>query len=474
MAATVTKRDEKKAAAVTVVTETAPPIDPSSHDPALLAAWRRFLDYDIASSNQKELHQRIRRWIIVLGLLTSAGAVISIYAGNLPFASDLIRQPLRILLIIMPIASVALMNYAAQFSTSTGWVEYRVSAEMIRSQIYLYRMNIPPYRGLDTYEKRAKMLEEVAGIDDWMRKHNLPMPQMQNLDDVRVLAKVDDKTEGENDDGFCPVNMEQYLDWRIDYQINWYTDKIDRDYRTMRQNRLLALGVASVGSVLAGIGSGLEGLVGITTAMGVALTTYSDVQMYGRTYRLYHEAAFDLKQLLNRWHTLRPPERETLSDEFVINFEKVFDTERRRWREDTIRAQISTEQAIYSQVQQVAGSQADNLLQQEDAQNAILDRPALFATGEMPAIQQTKVKVEKSDGSTMEAKQTTIEPTPGKSVDEAVDAADAVVDVVDAAVNDTAVTAVNIYPPPETLPPESLPELDADDLNRTPRTKPDA
>jgi len=438
-------------------------IDVSTYDPALLSAWRRFLDYDVASSNQKGLHQRIRRWIIVLGLLTSAGAVISIYAGAAPFGGDLIQQPLRIALIIMPIASVALMNYAAQFSTSTGWVEYRVSAEMIRSQIYLYRMNIPPYRGLDMYQKRAKLLEEVAGIDNWMREHNLPMPQMQNLSDEKVITTIDDKTEGTNDDGFCAVDVQQYLDWRIDYQIHWYTDKIEKDYKTMRQNRLLALGIASVGSVLAGIGSGLEGLVGITTAMGVALTTYSDVQMYGRTYRLYHEAAFDLKQLLNRWQTLRPEERDANTDQFVIDFEKVFDIERRRWREDTIRAQISTEQAIYSQVQQVAGSQADSMLKQEETQSAILDRPALFRTGEMPAIQQTQVKVENPDGSTLEAKQTTIEPAPAGTVADTVDKAEVVMDAVDAAVNGVNEPAVTVYPVSDddtaaTTPPKTLPE----------------
>ncbi len=446
-----------------------PQIKVADYDPAVVAAWRRFLDYDVASSNQKSLHQRIRRWIIVLALLTSAGAVISIYAGGMPFLVDLVQQPLRIALIIMPIASVALMNYAAQFSTSTGWVEYRVSAEMIRSQIYLYRMNIPPYRGLDTYEKRAKLLEEVAGIDDWMRKHNIPMPQMQNLTDEQVIDRVDNKTEGERDDGFCPVNIQQYLDWRINYQINWYTDKIEKDYKTMRQNRLLALGIASAGSVLAGIGGGLEGLVGITTAMGVALTTYSDVQMYGRTYRLYHEAAFDLKRLLNNWYTLPPSEHEARTDEFIIGFEKVFDTERRRWREDTIRAQISTEQAIYSQVQQVAGSQADSLLKQETTPAAILDRPALFATGEMPAIQQTKVKVEQADGSSLEAKQTIIEPAPSQPVPDTLDQAEVVVDAVDAALTGSDETpVVNVF----NMPPETLPELETDDPDQTPPTQP--
>lgn len=340
---------------------TAKPEDISTYDQALVAAWQRFLDYDYASLIQKQIHQRIRMAIIILAIFTSVGAIISVYAINWAVLDGLISGVLRLALVLMPIASVALTNYAAQFATSTGWIEYRVSAELIRTQIYLYRLKVKPYQGKDQ-ENQLELLRQVGAVDNWMSRQNMPMPQMRVLKDADVIAQIQAKAEGKGDTGFVPLEVEQYVEWRVRDQLAWYTGRIDKDYRTMRNNRVIALIVAAVGSGLAAIGGGIEGLVGVTTALGVGLTLISDVRLYGRTYRIYYEAAYDLKNLLNQWNLLSKEQRREKKDAFVLDFETVFDHERTRWREETIRTQISSEQAIYSQVQQVAGSQAQNTL----------------------------------------------------------------------------------------------------------------
>jgi hypothetical protein len=47
----------------------------TQHDYALLAAWRRLLDYDRVSSEEKADYKRIRSWVITLGFLTASLAV---------------------------------------------------------------------------------------------------------------------------------------------------------------------------------------------------------------------------------------------------------------------------------------------------------------------------------------------------------------------------------------------------------------
>lgn len=366
-------------------TAAVPKIDPSTYDPALLAAWRRFLDYDRASSAQKQIHQRTRQWIILIGALASALAVLSTYLGG--------GGVLRILLIILPIASVGLMNYAVQFSTSTGWVEYRVSAELIRSQIYLYRLNAGPYKDKDPHAKQAQLLAEINGIDLWMIQHNIAMPQIKPISDTDLIQQAASKTEGRDkgDDGFAPIRPENYVDWRVQGQFGWYIGKIEEDYTAMRRNRIVALVIAGAGSVLAGVGFGLEGLVAVTTALGTALTLISEIRMYGRTYRIYYEAAFDLQTILNEWKVMPTAQRtpETEAD-FVTRFEEVFDRERRKWREETIKTQLTNEQAIYTQVQQVAGSQAESLMSPQSLDAGVSDRPGLLLT-------RTQVSLEKKE-----------------------------------------------------------------------------
>ncbi|NWG16083.1 MAG: DUF4231 domain-containing protein [Chloroflexi bacterium] len=364
-------------------TATVPKIDPSTYDPALLAAWRRFLDYDRASSSQKQIHQRTRQWIILLGAFASALAVLSTYLGG--------GGPLRVLLIILPIASVGLMNYAAQFSTSTGWIEYRVSAELIRSQIYLYRLNSGGYKDKDPHVKQAQLLTEINNIDRWMIQHNLSMPQIKPISDTDLIQQATSKTEGKDDDGFRPIDAGDYIDWRAQGQFGWYINKIAEDHSAMRRNRILALVIAGAGSVLAGVGFGLEGLVAVTTALGTALTLISEVRMYGRTYHIYYEAAFELQTALNEWKVL-PPEQRTPEKkaEFVTRFEAIFDKERTQWREQTIKIQMSNEQAIYTHVQQVAGSQAEALVSPQSLEVDFSARPGL-------SLSRTQVAVEKKE-----------------------------------------------------------------------------
>lgn len=374
-------RQEEKPEAKRATVEVAAPIDVSLYDPAVLAAWQRFLDYDYASSVQKQIHQRLRLTIILLALFTAVGAIVSIYAIQWDALDGLLSGTLRLALILMPIASVTLTNYAAQFATSTGWIEYRVSAELIRTQIYLYRLKVTPYQGTDQ-ENQLELLRQVASVDSWMSKQNMPMPQMRVIKEEDVIAKIRSKAEGQGDDGFILLKVEQYVNWRVQDQLAWYTGRIEQDYRTMRNNRVISLVVAAAGSLLAAIGGGVEGLVGVTTALGVGLTLISDVRMYGRTYRIYYEAAYDLKNQLNQWRVLSEEQRQAKKDEFILNFERIFDNERSRWREETIRTQISSEQAIYSQVQQVAGSQADDtLVSAQMIPSDVPLRPRAFVTG---------------------------------------------------------------------------------------------
>ena len=336
---------------------------PEARDAALIATWRRFLDYDQVSSDQKRLYSRLKEYMIVLGLLTSAGAVFSIYLTradelawlNLPFFKstvDSLSWILRILLIAMPIAIGLLMRYASQFASSTTWIEYRVGAETLRSEIYLYRMRAGEYQDLSDVEARRKLLKAIDAANARIDEQNATVPYMRNYDNIEQL--ITSKTESPGvDDGFTKLYVDDYIEWRVKKQLNWYIQKIQRDYSTSRREQILALVVGAFGALLSGIGRNLEALVAVTTAMGIALTARSETRMYGATYGIFHWTAGKLLHELNKWEILTNEQKQDVQNQlkFVEAIEKIFSQERELWRAQAVQSQNNADNTINNQLQ---------------------------------------------------------------------------------------------------------------------------
>lgn len=342
-------------------TKSAPPEYDAFKDPALLSAWRRFLDYDRVSTNQKRTYLRIREWVILLYFLAASGAVLTAILQASGNTNPIVLDIMRLLLVIMPLVSIGLNNYANQFASSTAWIEYRVGAETIREKIYLYRLRAGEFAPLPSLQDRQrKLLEMVNEADRRIDRANATLPYMQPLDVEKlpgqsVPERVRRKTDtpftipGERfDDGFSPLTVADYLYLRIRNQIDWYTRRIEGDYNSVKLARLFALVIAGTGSVIAALGNGLEGLVAITTAAGVALTMKSDSRMYGATYATYHLTASRLRNELNRWEILTPEQQQDdeIAAELVARMEKILADERETWRSSAIELQNNADRTV--------------------------------------------------------------------------------------------------------------------------------
>src|SRR5258708_6100702 len=246
-------------------------------DLALQAAWRRFLDYDTAAGFQKVSHTRIRSTIIVLGLVASVLAVASTYSG---LFIDPLKTPIRVVLIFVPILSAALLTYAYQFSPSLSWVAYRIGAELVRREIYLYRMQAGDYTGLTPGQQQQLILTRLSEANKRVNKIGAPDPYLQTTI-VDIPKAVVGKTNNPADHGFSTLTPDEYITSRIEPQKDWYIKKARSDYSQMRRWRVYGLGAAAASSAVAALG--VEPMVAATTAVGVALATYMELQMYGRT-----------------------------------------------------------------------------------------------------------------------------------------------------------------------------------------------
>ncbi|MBC7870075.1 MAG: DUF4231 domain-containing protein [Chitinophagaceae bacterium] len=319
-------------------------------DLALLAAWEGLLDYDFVSTDQKKSYRFIRKWAIWMTLgatiAATAAAVLMSYQANS------ILEVMRIALVIMPIVSVALMNYASEYARNTAWIEYRVGAEMLRSQIYLYRTGAGDYANKSKVEKQAllvasvkKAYQRISSSDfvPYMRARE----KMAIKEDIKLNCRESPGTSNE-DPGLGALSVENYLEWRIKPQIKWYVGRIEQDYLRKRHTSIQVLILAGMGSALVGLYPPFAPIVAITTGAGVALTLWSNVQTTGATYGIFHKAASDLQLCLREWEIL-PPEFQAQpkhQNKLVMDMEFIFEQERNEWEKQVRMMQQSVEQAF--------------------------------------------------------------------------------------------------------------------------------
>ncbi len=403
---------------------------------ALLSAWRQFINFDAASGEQKNTRTRIRSRIIWLGVITSFvavsvsivvqpegrfngvdastlhGMIYNLYADHW----RLYKTFLQIVLAILPLLTTGFIAYASDFSPTLAWAVYRIGAEMIRREIYLYRTDADPYGQLKTVpEKAAKLtehvklasqLEKVYPTDqmdnsvqrDYIKQtlsgssaipfvqqigredgtdildkirattdssyHTLPPPTkweqkllLYTLKSVQYIlrplsalyrfmryqisrlgykAPPEDKTttaasdkadidhskpatittempkpnlQAVEDDGFSPLTHQQYVEFRLVPQLNWYSARVQSDYYSLRVRKIVILFFGALGSLLVALSLSipdlhLEAWVAVTSALVTALGLMIELKMFTHTYLIYNNTAQNLLALYSEWQSL--------------------------------------------------------------------------------------------------------------------------------------------------------------------------
>jgi len=315
-------------------------------DTALQAAWMRFLDFDRASIRQKNQQYRIRIPIIVLMFLASVLAVASTYRDKVELIGDL-HGVLRAALILIPLAAAGLLAYAYQFSPSLSWITYRLGAEEIRQQIYLYRMQAGPYASKDLEGQQRLLLDQVQEASNHVQEIGAPVPYLRL---TFTTEPVKAPTDREEDDGYSLLSGDDYVRLRVIPQTEWYLRSLSDNYTKLRRWRIAILVVAGASSALAALGG--EPWVAVTTALGMAFAQYIDLKMYGHTYANYHHTAGRLIDEVSEWQILPPAKRvdPNVLGPFVDRVERIFEDERNNWMRQAVQAQTANEQAIMKQL----------------------------------------------------------------------------------------------------------------------------
>jgi hypothetical protein len=298
------------------------------YDKVLMQAWETFATYDYNAGLQQQRSNRIQKWIITLGFISTLLAVIrkvstpaAVTAAaakvttTAPAAAGIARDStstpatspftftghylydtLGILLILLPIMLTILLTVVSRFKQGSKWLLLRAAAEMLKQEIYRYRTRIRHYGGA-AQDTLAKKLSDINTRTMSTEVNSSALKRY-----VGSLPPGMDAAKGE-DDGFSDLSPERYLEVRVGDQLTYFVDwKMPRLERQLKLFNWLIFIVGGLATFLAAMDQSIW--LTVTTAFITALGTYLGYRQTESTLLKYNQTAANLSNIKAWWNAL--------------------------------------------------------------------------------------------------------------------------------------------------------------------------
>lgn len=267
-------------------------------------------------------------------ILSNGSAEIVAYVGEIRVLPP-IRLLLTMLLIALPLLSSGLLDFAARFESRRNWVGFRLGAEYIRRSIYILRVR-NHYEDLTEAE-----LEEINSVVKQSR---------QDISDLGVTAPLlseDFNPNGERvkpnwtyipeDDGYSEMSIEDYFKMRLTPQMDWYRNRIRRDYVRSRYYRGWILLFGALGALLTAFG--LSEFAAITAACVSAIVTWLALMAHEQNYRVYASTLSKLEELSADYKVKERVATPADKVSFVHSTEQILTDELENWSKAVLQTQ---------------------------------------------------------------------------------------------------------------------------------------
>jgi hypothetical protein len=306
----------------------------------LRKAWELFDIYDRTAIATQKRFLNFRIAILVVGVVSTVLVVIkSQYPLN---NSDnqvvnILGMGLNGLVILAPISVSVLLAASVKLDRGMNWILLRASAEIIKKQIYLYRVGVCAPKDADKLlEKEILLAKEIQVVSDRLMKTQVNRSGLvidsnksknDNLLSLLIKEKILNPTQklieetlkwireklgissekAQTDDRFSSLTVEKYLEYRLIDQLSWYrskTVKLDSQWQFLQWSIYLWGGL---GTFLAAVNK--EIWVAITNAIATTISSFLDFKQLDSTLVCYNQAACNLENVLCWWYALTDQER---------------------------------------------------------------------------------------------------------------------------------------------------------------------
>lgn len=353
-------------------------------DNVLLQAWERFAVYDLNARLLQKKFFRFQFWIIVLGLVATALALIKqVMNPSGVFQRGEFWWFVYYILLLIPIILTILITATNRFKQGNKWLLLRGGAEAIKREIYKYRAKAGEYKEI------LKALPAAPPTAGEPPAPPPPTPEQvlaQKVEDVtRRVMQTEVNTSsllpytnrlpppmdyaGGGDDGISVLTPDRYIQVRLGDQLSYYRGRSITYERKLRLIQWSIYIIGGLGTLLAAINR--QVWIALTTALASALATYLSYQQTENTLMKYNQASTDLDSI-KRWWTALPAEdqvNQTNVDALVEHTEKVLESELDGWVQQMQNAleELRKAQTPQSEEEKAAAKQAAD---QADLANA--------------------------------------------------------------------------------------------------------
>lgn len=285
-------------------------------------AWQRFAKYD----HNANIAQRrfMQQRVFILGLAVAATTLAITNAALkekglmdfpwLPNATNLWLQQaalpvvlriLEVVVIVVPIVLTAITAYSIKFNMGINWVMLRSSAESLKKEIYCYRTQVNEYNpdnlAGETREVRlarriklnSKRLMETAVNQFGLESYSGKLPPRN--------------ATPQGDDGFSDLTPNQYIEWRVQDQFNYYQKRGLRLGRELQRYQLSILLLGGLGTLL--VAFRLDVWLAVSSALAAALASFLEIKRTENNLISCNLAASDLYDIRTWWRALPAPAR---------------------------------------------------------------------------------------------------------------------------------------------------------------------
>ncbi|MBN2472818.1 MAG: SLATT domain-containing protein [Anaerolineae bacterium] len=246
-----------------------------------------------------------------------------------------VRLVLIMLLIALPLLSSGLLDFAARFESRRNWVGFRLGAERIRRAVYILRVR-NYYKELtasDLQELNDVVKDTRATLNDM----GVTAPLLSQDFDPERDPVAPNYVYRPEDDGYSEMSIEDYFVLRLIPQLNWYRDRIQRDYKRTRYYRGYILMFGALGALLTALG--LSEFAAITAACVTAIVTWLALMSHEQNYRVYASTLSRLEEEAADYKVCENTATTEDKIRFVWNVEKVLADELENWSQGVLQAQ---------------------------------------------------------------------------------------------------------------------------------------
>ncbi len=287
----------------------------------LETAWQRYAEFDANALTASQTHLKLRWWVMILSVVATLLAILtqifsdpdSLLTNIFGSQSPTIALIFRVGLIFVPLASSVILAYTNKMRQGESWLALRTGAEEIAKEIYLYRTVLQQQEERDYWlNERVTAVQrqvfESLGGDLTLKPYTGPIPPYY------------DPANPDSDPGFNNLLAEDYLHYRLNNQLSFHTNKIQKLQRNRTRLQLGIYAFGLLGTFLAALANsegwaGLSIWVALTTSIAAAFTSWLELRQIDSTISNYSRVILELRIIQDHWRSL--PTSAQTGDEFI-------------------------------------------------------------------------------------------------------------------------------------------------------------